>query len=113
MTVAGYTEAQAPAYTPAQMSNNTTNKNENKQGQQGLCSNPLGCYRMANGTNGRWCMPCEDQADNNQPMTNKERKQYELIGTRFGYMWKHKENGTLYGKSRRYKSATFNPFNTE
>ena len=98
------------------MSNTKTRENKKKHGQQRLCSNPLGCYRIANGTYG-WCMPCEDQADNNQPMTTKERKQYELIGTRFGYMWKHKVTGKMYGKSRRYKGntiegETFNPDNS-
>ena len=74
------------------------NKKKHATGKnlRGLCANPLGCYRMANGTNGR-CKPCDDDIENNQPMNNKERKQYEMHShPACGMYWVHLNTGKLY-----------------
>ena len=89
-------------------------KTKKQSGNFGLCGNPAGCYRPANGTDGiGWCMMCEDDSGHNQPMNNKARKQYEREShPAVGSYWVHKKTGKLFdGKNRRYvPPSSKNPF---
>lgn len=70
-------------------------KTKRKKQQRGRCKNPVGCYRPANGTDGHgWCMHCEDDASNNQPMEDAYR--YYSEWTPFGLVWYNKQTHQPY-----------------
>lgn len=57
-------------------------------------------------------MMCEDDSGHNQPMNNKDRKQYRREShPAVGSYWVHKKTGKLFdGKNRRRRPSSKNPF---